>query len=599
MADKNGETQGIPMGQYLWRLKPFLRPYSAKVWAGLVTNVAARGFDLLPFVIVGAVVDRLTQPGATPGSWFVMQGLLILGTFLGLALFQSLSDFFWSDIAQRVRHDLRTGIYEHLQKLEASFFEERHIGDLMSIIVSDVDNLENFFSDATTSIIRIVITFAGTYGILLFLDWRLALLLFVPLPFVIVAIKYFAVTVQPKYRQARFAVGAINSIVENNLQGMGVIQAYTAQKSQAERVRQSSAVYRDSAISAAVDRSKFIPLIYAIAGVTYAALIAGGAALTFGGNGPTVGDYTSFILFSMRLVMPLFIFGMLINQIQRSEASAERILALLDTAPTIRDAEDAAELASPPAELEFRQVHFAYPEREEIIHGAQFKASRGKMIGIVGPTGAGKSTIIKLILRYYDPVRGEILVDGRPMSSIKLDSLRRHIGYVSQDAFLFSGTVAENILLGAPEAKEEEMRAAARIAGAEEFIMELPEGYSTWVGERGVKLSGGQRQRISLARALLRDPAILLLDEATSAVDTRTEEIIQQGLGEFGAGRITVAVAHRLSTVKNCDEILVLVDGLIVERGTHAELVSQGGVYHGLWAVQSGESPAALCPCPT
>jgi ATP-binding cassette subfamily B protein len=266
----------------------------------------------------------------------------------------------------------------------------------------------------------------------------------------------------------------------------------------------------------------------------------------------------------------------------------------MDTAPTILDLADAVELIEPPSELEFRQVHFAYPGREEIIHGANFKGTRGRMIGIVGPTGAGKSTIIKLILRYYDPVTGSILIDGKPLGSIKLDSLRKHIGYVSQDAFLFSGTVAENILLGAPEATEEKMREAARIAGAEEFIMELPEGYGTWVGERGVKLSGGQRRRISLARALLRDPAILLLDEATSAVDTRTEEIIQQGLGEFGAGRITVAVAHRLSTVKNCDEILVLVDGIIVERGTHDELVAVGGVYQGLWSVQSGESP---CPC--
>jgi ATP-binding cassette subfamily B protein len=455
-----------------------------------------------------------------------------------------------------------------------------------------VDNLENFFSDATTSIIRIIITFAGIYGFLLWLDWRLALLRFAPLPFAVVAVRFFATRVQPQYRRTRQAVGSINAILENNLQGIGVIQAYTAEDHQAERVSLRSAEYRDAAIQAAQERAKFIPTIYAIAAVSFAALIAVGGWLTYAEHGPTLGDFTTFILFAMRLVMPLFVFGMLINQIQRSEASAGRILDLLDTRPKIADMPGALALEQAPASIEFRGVRFAYPGREPVVNGVDFRIGRGQVLGVVGHTGAGKSTLVKLLLRYYEPASGQILVDGTPLNRLGLESYRRHIGYVSQEAFLFSGTVAENIRLGSPDATPEAMREAARIAGADEFIAELPEGYDTLIGERGVKLSGGQRQRISLARAILRDPPILVLDEATSAVDTRTEEVIQRNLHRFRGGRITLAVAHRLSTIRQSDEIVVLVDGVVVERGDHKGLIAAEGVYAGLWAVQSGEPDA-------
>jgi ATP-binding cassette subfamily B protein len=284
---------------------------------------------------------------------------------------------------------------------------------------------------------------------------------------------------------------------------------------------------------------------------------------------------------------------MLINQIQRSEASAQRITELLQTEPAIIDVPGAIHLQNPPRILEFRDVHFAYPGRKPVIHGVDMTLERGKVIGVVGPTGAGKSTLVKLLLRYYDPVKGQILVDGNPLSSIAVNTIRQHIGYVSQEAFLFTGTVAENLLLGKPDATFEEIQEAARIAGAKEFIEGLPEGYETTVGERGMKLSGGQRQRISLARAVLRNPSILVLDEATSAVDTRTEEVIQDNLHRFREGRATLAVAHRLSTVLKSDEILVLVDGVVLERGDHESLLRAGGVYADLWAVQSGHADEA------
>lgn len=593
------------LGRDLWRIVPFVRPYKGRIAVGLVTNALARIFDLLPMLIVGLIIDRIASAGpegitAIAGgvpvlAWqeFAWFGVWIFLTFVGLAVFQSASDYAWDTLAQKVRHDIRTQLYGHLQRLDVSYFEERQAGDIMSVLSGDVDNLENFLADATTSIVRLIITFVGIYGFLFWLDWHLALVLLAPMPIAVLVVRFFAKRVQPQYRKTREAVGAMNAILENNLQGIAVIQAYTAEPQQEARMAHRSAEYRDTAVAAAVTRARFIPFVYVIAGLSFALLIAFGGWLTFAGYGPTLGDYVTFILYAMRLIMPLFILGFLLNQIQRSEASARRVMDLLDTTPTIKDRPDAKPVAAAPQRIEFKDVHFAYANRDPVLHGVSFAIERGQVLGVVGPTGAGKSTVIKLLLRYYEPSSGQLLIDGRPLATHTLESLRGHIGYVSQDAFLFSGTVAENIRLGSPEATMAQIEEAANIAGAAEFIRDLPQSYDTMIGERGLKLSGGQRQRISLARAVLRDPAILVLDEATSAVDTRTEELIQRNLHQFRKGRITLAVAHRLSTVRQSDEIVVVVDGVIVERGSHDALVTKGGVYADLWMVQSGEKKRA------
>lgn len=590
------------LGRHLWFILPYVRPYRGRVAYGVGANAIARFFDLLPLILIGFLVDDIATAMADPGGFtfnqaafnsLALYGIGILGTFVGLAFFQTSSDYAWDTLAQKVRHDIRVKLYHHMQRLDVSYFENRQTGDLMSVLSNDVDNLENFIADATTSVIRLVITFVGTYGILFFLSWKLALLLLAPLPFAVFAVQFFSRRVQPQYRRSRDAVGAMNSILENNLQGIGVIQAYTAETHQAERIGVESAEYRDAAIAAAKIRAKFVPMLYIIAGVAFGGLISVGGWLTFTGQGPSIGIYTTFILLAMRLIMPLFILGMLLNQIQRSEASAKRIQDVFKTESKIVDLPGAIPLDGAPKRVEFKDIHFAYGDRTPVLNGVSLKIRKGQVLGVVGPTGAGKSTLIKLLLRYYEPQSGKILLDGKPLDTLTLESFRQHVGYVSQEAFLFSGSVSDNIRLGSPEADEAAIQQAAEIAGAHEFIKELPEGYDTLIGERGVKLSGGQRQRLSLARAVLRDPPILILDEATSAIDTRTEELIQRNLHAFRKGRMTLAVAHRLSTIRQADEILVVVDGVVVERGPHDELVSQGGVYADLWRVQSGQTNRA------
>ena len=578
-------------GRQAWRLYAYLQPYRKMVGLGLGLNALARVCDLLPLALAGKVVDAATSGATDPGT-YVRFGLAILAAFCFLALFQSGSDYALAAMAQRARHDIRVALYRHLQTLDLSFFEDRQTGDILSVVVSDVDTLESFLTDSLTSIIRLTVTFVGIYGYLFFLEWRLALLLFAPLPFALLAVRHFVTRVQPRYRATRKAVGAIAGLLENNIAGMGVIQAYTAEERLLAAVSERSAAYRDESVAAEAERARFLPAIYAVAGLSFGLVFAGGGWLVAAGHGPTAGEYTTFVLFAARLVLPLFVFGMLINQIQRAEAAAGRIAGLLETVPKVVDSPQAKAPAGRTRHIAFEGVRFAYPGRAPVIHGVSFHLRQGEVLGLVGPTGAGKSTLVKLLLRYFEPTGGTILVDGTPLSALTLRGWRGQVGYVSQDAFLFHGTVAENILLGRPEADLPAVRRAAAVAGVDECIMKLPAGYDTLLGERGMKLSGGERQRVSLARAILRDPAVLILDEATSAVDTRTEAIIQENLHAFRQGRLTLAVAHRLSTVRQCSEILVVVDGVVVERGNHDALIAGGGVYAGMWAVQSGAQPS-------
>jgi len=600
MGPESGEGDVEVMGRQIWRVVPYAKKYPKRVLTGIGANAAARFFDLMPFVAIGLAVDYFTTD-VLSGPQIVQDmvtgihdnpaygyGILIFLGFLFLAIFQGISEYAWQTLGYNIQHDLRMDATRSLIAMEASYYDLRQTGQIMSVLSSDVNQLEDVVSDSSTSIIRIVITFATAFIILVLMSWKLAAVLFAPILFIVPAVYWFSTRVQRKYRKQRESTGDINAILENLISGISVVQAYNAEEWEANRVAAESGAYRDQAMGASKDRNRFIPMIYAVAGVAFGLLVTAGGYLASTGD-ITTGQLVTFLLISTRMTMPMFIFGILVNQLQRGEAAARRVFAAVDLEPTIVDEPGAVALEGGIKSVEFNDVYFTYPNTTiKVLNGISFEANEGDFLGIMGHTGAGKTTILKLLMRYYTPDSGEVLINGQPITSYTLHSLREAIGFVSQDPFLFYGSVKDNVIYN-QDASEEELQRALTMAGAWEFVQDLDDGIDTMVGDRGAKLSGGQRARISLARALLKDPSLLILDEASSALDAETERRIQENLLSSGKGRATIAVAHRLSTIRNANEILSMVDGAVVERGVHDDLVASGGVYASQWTIQTGD----------
>ena len=594
----NEKTQIV--GRQIWRVVPYAKRYPRRVFAGIFSNAMARVFDLMPFVAIGYSVDYFTTKKmsgpeflqdfviALPGGIEVGYGILIFLGFFFLALFQGLSEYSWQTLGYRIQHDLRMDATRSLISMEASYYDMRQTGQIMSVLSSDVNQLEDVVADSSTSIIRIVVTFFTAFSILVLMSWKLAAVLFGPLVLIVPLVYWFSTRVQRKYRKQRESTGDITAVLENLISGISVVQAYNAQDWESNRVDRESAAYRDQAIGASQDRNRFVPMIYAIAGIAFGLLVSVGGSLAGEGEIST-GQLVTFLLISTRMTMPLFIFGILINQLQRGEAAARRVFAVVDLEPEIFDNEDAIELDEEIKTVEFDDVYFTYPNTSvPVLSGITFKASGGDFLGVMGHTGAGKTTILKLLMRYYTPDDGSVLINGRSIDDYTLDSVRDKIGFVSQEPFLFYGTIKDNVIYN-QDADEKELKQALELAGAWDFIQELEDGLDTMVGDRGAKISGGQRARVSLARALLKQPSLLILDEASSALDAETERRIQENLIASGSNRATIAVAHRLSTIRNADEILSMVDGAVVERGIHDDLVVAGGVYASQWTIQTGD----------
>ena len=595
---ENEKSQVV--GRQIWRIVPYAKRYPKRVVAGITSNAMARVFDLMPFVAIGYAIDYFTTkemsgPGFLqdfvtflPGSTEVGYGSLIFLGFFFLAIFQGLSEYSWQTLGYKIQHDLRMDATRSLIAMEASYYDMRQTGQIMSVLSSDVNQLEDVVSDSSTSIIRIVITFFTAFTILILMSWKLAAVLFGPLVFIIPLVYWFSTRVQRKYRKQRESTGDITAVLENLISGISVVQAYNAQDWESNRVNRESGVYRDQAIGASQDRNRFVPMIYAIAGVAFGLLVSVGGSLAGEGEIST-GELVTFLLISTRMTMPLFIFGILINQLQRGEAAARRVFTVVDLEPQIFDKPDAIELDEAITSVEFDNVYFTYPNTSvPVLSGISFKAEGGDFLGIMGHTGAGKTTILKLLMRYYTPDSGGVLINGRSIDDYTLDSVRDKIGFVSQEPFLFYGSIKDNVIYN-QTATDEELKHALELAGAWDFIQELEDNLDTMVGDRGAKLSGGQRARVSLARALLKQPSLLILDEASSALDAETERRIQENLIASGSNRATIAVAHRLSTIRNADEIVCMVDGAVVERGKHDDLVAANGVYASQWTIQTGD----------
>lgn len=594
------------LGKQIWRILPYAKAYPRRVLSGIFANMAARFFDLMPLVAIGFAVDYFTSDSMS-GPQIIQDmvlgisdnpaigyGVLVFLGFFCLAVFQGISEYSWQTLGYKIQHDLRMDATRSLIAMEASYYDSRQTGQIMSVLSSDVNQLEDIVSDSSTSIIRIIVTFAGAFFILLSMSWKLAGILFGPIVLIVPIVYWFTTSVQRKYRKQRESTGDIHAVLENLISGISVVQAYNAQEWETTRVARESGSYRDQAMGASKDRNRFVPMIYVIAGIAFGLLVTAGGYLAQNDEIST-GELVTFLLISTRMTMPMFIFGVLVNQLQRGEAAASRVFAVVDLEPKITDLEDAVELEEDIVSVEFKDVHFTYPETTvKVLSGISFTANGGDFIGIMGHTGAGKTTILKLLMRYYLPDSGMVLINGKPISNYTLDSVRDKIGFVSQEPFLFYGSLKDNVMYN-QEATDEDLETALRLAGAWDFVDDLHNGIDTMVGDRGAKLSGGQRARVSLARALLKQPSLLILDEASSALDAETERRIQENLLASGSDRATIAVAHRLSTIRNANEILSMVDGAVVERGTHDELVAADGVYASQWTIQTGDL-AGLSP---
>lgn len=553
-------------------------------------------FDLAPPAIIGAAVDVVVKQQDSIVARFGITdifGQLVLLSILsaivwGLeSLFEYAYNRLWRNLAQDVQHDIRLNAYSHVQDLELAYFEERSTGALLSILNDDINQLERFLDVGANEIIQVLTTVLIVGASFFILTPDIAWMAIMPIPIIVWGSVAFQKWLAPKYAEVRERVSVLNSRLANNLSGITTIKSFTTETYEIERLTKDSNAYKQSNRKAISLSAAFIPLIRLVilAGFT-AILLYGGVQASSGEL--AVGTYSVLVFLTQRLLWPLTRLGQTFDLYQRAMASITRVMDLLDTKITIHSGDKPLPLSTIKGEVSLNNITFAYNQREAVIKNLSLHIPAGQTIAIVGATGSGKSTLVKLLLRLYEVQSGEITLDGQNIKEIVLWDLRRGIGLVSQDVFLFHGTVRENISYGSPDASIGQIQAAAKTAEADQFINELPQGYDTIVGERGQKLSGGQKQRIAIARAILKDPPILVLDEATSAVDNETEAAIARSLAKITQNRTTIAIAHRLSTIRHSDCIYVMDYGQLIEQGTHEELLAKDGVYTGLWQVQTG-----------
>ena len=579
------------------RLLNYASVYKRRVAWATSFSVLGKLFDIMPPVLIGMAVDIVVErQNSLLGRWGVTDlslQLIILGfvTFIVWLLesvFGYLQRVYWRNLAQSMQHDLRVEAYDHVQRLELGYFEDQSTGGLMSVLNDDINQLERFLDIGANDVIQILTTVVAIGGVFVFIAPSVAWMAAVPMPFIIWGSLKFQRLLAPLYLSVREQVSVINHHLSNSLSGIATIKSFTAEDFEAERLRFESNEYLERNRRAIRWGSAFTPLIRMVIVTGFIAITVAGGKLALDGL-LEIGAYSVLIFMTQRLLWPLTRLGETFDLYQRAMASTIRILDLLGIKSSIIDGELHLATAQVRGEMRLDHVEFAYSDGREVIRKLTLDIPAGDTIAIVGATGAGKSTVIKLLLRYYDVTAGRVLLDGYDLRELKQEDIRRAIGLVSQDVFLFHGTVRENIAYGDPDAPMNLIIDAAKVAEAHEFIMQLPHGYDTVVGERGQKLSGGQRQRLSIARAVLTDPPILILDEATSSVDNETEAAIQRSLERIVIGRTTIVIAHRLSTVRNADMIYVLQDGRLLESGHHQDLLLLDGLYASLWRVQTGE----------
>ena len=579
----------------LRRLLSHLKHHQFTVLLASLCSILNKFWDLAPPILIGMAIDVVVQREESflanygypdPNDQFLILVAITVVIWVLESLFEYWWGILWRNLAQTAQHELRIDTYNHIQNLEMQWFSEQSTGGLMSILNDDVNQLERFLDQGANDLLQLATTITVVGSIMFILAPEVALLAVIPVPIIVIGSFIFQRRIGVRYKKVREEVGELNSLLNNNLQGITTIKSFTAEDRESERVNLASQSYRNANRDAIRLSASFVPLIRMAILFAFTANMLVGGWMALDGE-LDVGAYAIIVFITQRLLWPLTRLGQTFDLYQRAMASTTRVLDLVDTEIGIVEGHE--ELNNVQGNIQFNNIKFTYPERESVLDDISFNIKAGETVGLVGSTGSGKTTITRLLMRFHDPLSGDLEIDGINIKDLKLKSLRSSISLVSQNTTLFPGTVRENIAYGNPDSNEEQIRYAAGIAEASFFISELPEDMDTNIGEDGHKLSGGQRQRLAIARAVLKDAPILILDEATSNVDNETEAALQRSIEKISVDRTTLIIAHRLSTIRNADRIIVLDSGSISEEGTHEELISNHGIYSRLWAVQTGE----------
>ena len=595
----NRERSGMTESSHpLMRLLSHLRHHRSIVLLASLCSVLNKVWDLAPPVLIGMAIDVVA---AREDSFLAQMGYpdvydqlyILTGFTVVIWVLESMFQYFyavlWRNLAQTAQHELRMSAYTHIQDLEMQWYSEQSTGGLMAIMNDDVNQLERFLDQGATDLLHVATTIIVVGAIMISVAPEVALLAILPVPIIVTGSFIYQRKIGVRYTKVRGKVADLNALLNNNLHGITTIKSFTAEDREVERVSAASTSYRDANKEAIRLSASFVPIIrMAILFAFTANMLVGGWFALDGRIG--LGAYSVIVFITQRLLWPLTRLGETFDLYQRAMASTSRVLDLLDTEIGIVEGE--TRLDSTRGEIEFSDVGFSYPNREVVLNDIDLTVPAGKTVGLVGSTGSGKTTLVRLLLRFHDPDSGIVTLDGHDVRELTLESLRGSIALVSQTTTLFPGSVRENVRYGDPDADEQAVIEAARIAEALSFIEDLPDGWDTDIGEGGHRLSGGQRQRIAIARAVLKDAPVLVLDEATSNVDNETEAALKRSIERISVGRTTLIIAHRLSTVRNADVIAVIGEGVISETGTHEELLESNGLYSRLWAVQTGEVSA-------
>ena len=581
------------------RLFSYLRPQRTLFYRACSASIVNKIFDLMPPLLVGWVIDSVRRQ---PPQWISYllgdQSPWIIAIFLSMlaviifgveSLFEWMLQSGFMQLSQKVQHNLRMDAYHQIQSREIEFFENHRMGETMAMLNDDVNQLERFLNTGFNDILQLLVLFVFSGLILLTTSWQLAMVGLLPIPIIIWGSFLYQKLISPRYQKVRQAVGELSSRLENNISGILVIKSFTAEQFESKRVEKASLAYQEANFQAIRYSALYVPMIRMAVALGFGGVLLLGSYWVLEDAGVlSVGELVLFSMMVQRLLWPLTRLGTTFDEYERAKASAKRTFGLLDTPSQIVDPQTTPVMEKIKGDIEFQQASFQYQHGNPVLDDFQLSVLAGQTIGIVGLTGAGKTTLIKLLLRLYDVSGGKILLDQVDIRHLKLADLRQQIALVSQDVYLFHGTVFENIAYGVDASKEEVQKAAA-LAQLDGFVQTLPKQYDTLVGERGIKLSGGQRQRLSIARAILKNAPIMIFDEATSSVDTETEKAIQQNLLRLTKGKTALVIAHRLSTIRHADRIIVLGEGKVLEEGTHEELLSHRGHYAELWNIQSGQ----------